>query len=202
MSLPRTGWVPRRRPRDPRIQTRSPQQAAHRERLGVLALLEGRLLRPDRFGQDDVRHQQRTRCADIRAQQRVDALVLCRIIVEPQAQQDIGVDADHRPADLRPARLGACLSRRCLATASSICSTVSGAECGDLSSPRIRRASGWTCRAVIVLSAWTWKSRIAPACRFRRSRISFGRVSWPLLVSVANRVASLLDRRIPYIPSR
>jgi hypothetical protein len=57
----------------------------------------------------------------MRGQQCVDAPVLRRVIGEPQAKQDVGVDADHRPADLRPARLGACSSRRCFAMASIIC---------------------------------------------------------------------------------
>ncbi len=79
----------------------------------------------------------------MRSQQRIDALVLRRVIAEPKSRRDVGVDTDPRPADLRPARLTACLSRRCSATPPSICSTVSGAASGDLSKPRMRRTSGW-----------------------------------------------------------
>ena len=38
--------------------------------------------------------------------------------------------------------------------------------------------------------------------KFRRWRISLGRVRCPLLVSVAIRMASLLDRNISYVPCR
>lgn len=88
------------------------------------------------------------------------ALVLRRVVVEPQAQQDVGVDPDHRPEVFGLPRAVMCLSRRCWAILSSICSTVSALACGDLSRPRIRRASGLTCRALIVLSARIWKSSL------------------------------------------
>ncbi|MBE0549213.1 MAG: hypothetical protein IH627_16485 [Rubrivivax sp.] len=62
-------------------------------------------------------------------EQGVDALVLRRVVVEPQAQQDVGIDADHRPADLQPRAAGACFFLRCSAPASSI-----AAVCGELPS--------------------------------------------------------------------
>jgi len=128
------------------------QQAAHRGRLGVLVPFRGRLQRPDRLYQNDIHHQQLSGHAAMDGKQCVDALIRRRIIVEPMAQEDVGVDADRRPLDFRPVRFGACLTRKCFDTALSICSVVSGAASGDLSNPRMRRASGWTCRAAIVLS--------------------------------------------------
>jgi hypothetical protein len=45
----------------------------------------------------------------VRSQQRIDALVLRRIIVEPKAQKDVGVDADHWPDGRLAARLAGCM---------------------------------------------------------------------------------------------
>lgn len=53
-----------------------------------LVPFNGRRQRPDRFHQDDTRHQQRTGHAAKRGQQPVDPLVLHRVIVEPKAQED------------------------------------------------------------------------------------------------------------------
>lgn len=112
----------------------------------------------------------------MRGQQRIGALALGRIVVEPEPQQHVGVDADHPR-----------LRCRCRAMPSSICSTVGAVACGDFSRPRMRRASGLTARIFKVPSGCKWTSSRAPACRPRRSRISLGSVIWPLPVSVASR---------------
>ena len=94
------------------------QKTTNREQLASLVLVERRPQGPHGLRQDHIRHQQRPWRAAVLRQQRVDALGLRRVIVEPQAQQDVGIDADHRPTGLRPTRAGATLSRKCLETAS------------------------------------------------------------------------------------
>jgi hypothetical protein len=54
-------------------------------------LFKGPFQPPDSFRQDDIRHQQPTRHAAVRCQQRVNALVLRRRVVEPKARQDADV---------------------------------------------------------------------------------------------------------------